>query len=80
MAQAGLTEAQVREIVRAELRNADVNVLIRQLQGRLLAGTGSPENIVTAPVGTLYTSDAGGAATTLYVKESGTGNTGWIAK
>jgi hypothetical protein len=54
--------------------------LIRQLQGRLLSGSGSPEGVVTAPVGTLYLRDDGGAGTTLYVKESGTGNTGWIAK
>lgn len=43
-------------------------------------GTGSPEGSVTAPVGTLYTRTDGGANTTLYVKESGTGNTGWVAK
>lgn len=41
---------------------------------------GDPEGAVTAPVGTLLTRSDGGAATTLYVKESGTGNTGWAAK
>lgn len=46
----------------------------------LLAGTGSPENAVSAPVGSLYTRTDGGAGSTLYVKESGTGNTGWAAK
>jgi hypothetical protein len=44
------------------------------------SGSGSPESVVTAPVGSMYTDTAGGAATTLYVKESGTGSTGWIAK
>jgi hypothetical protein len=44
------------------------------------SGSGSPESVVTAPVGSIYTDTAGGAATTLYVKESGTGSTGWIAK
>jgi hypothetical protein len=44
------------------------------------SGSGSPEGVVTAPVGSLYTRTDGGASTTLYVKESGTGNTGWIAK
>lgn len=44
------------------------------------SGTGSPEGAVTAPVGSLFTRTDGGAATTLYVKESGAGNTGWIAK
>lgn len=43
-------------------------------------GTGSPEGVVTAPVGTLYTRTDGAAGTTLYVKESGTGNIGWVAK
>lgn len=33
-----------------------------------------------APVGSLFTRTDGGASTTLYVKESGTGNTGWVAK
>lgn len=44
------------------------------------SGTGSPESSVTAPVGSLYSRTDGGADTTLYVKESGTGNTGWVAK
>jgi hypothetical protein len=47
---------------------------------RLYTGTGSPESVVTAPVGSLYLRQDGAANTTLYVKESGTGNTGWIAK
>lgn len=44
------------------------------------SGTGTPEAAVTAPVGSLYTRSDGGATTTLYVKESGSGNTGWVAK
>ena len=44
------------------------------------SGTGTPEGAVTATVGSLFTRTDGGASTTLYVKESGTGNTGWIAK
>lgn len=43
------------------------------------AGTGSPEGVVTAPVGSLFTRTDGGSGSTLYVKESGTGNTGWTA-
>jgi len=46
----------------------------------LYTGTGSPETVITAPVGSLYLRTDGGAGTTLYVKESGTGNTGWIGK
>lgn len=43
-------------------------------------GTGSPEGSVTANVGSLFLRKDGGSGTTLYVKESGTGNTGWVAK
>ena len=43
-------------------------------------GTGTPESVVTANVGSLYLRTDGGASTTLYVKTSGTGNTGWTAK
>lgn len=50
------------------------------LTPRVLSGVGTPEAVVAAPVGTLFTRSDGGASTTLYVKESGTGNTGWVAK
>ena len=43
-------------------------------------GSGTPEGSVTAVVGSIYTRTDGGSNTTLYVKESGTGNTGWVAK
>lgn len=42
--------------------------------------TGTPEGSVTAPVGSLALRSDGGAGTSLYVKESGAGNTGWVAK
>jgi hypothetical protein len=48
--------------------------------GEVMAGFGTPEGAVTAPVGSLYLRANGGANTTLYIKESGTGNTGWIPK
>lgn len=44
------------------------------------AGSGSPEGAVTASVGSTYRRTDGGANTSFYVKESGAGNTGWIAK
>lgn len=43
-------------------------------------GTGTPEGAVTAPVGSIFSRTDGGASTTFYVKESGAGNTGWVAK
>ncbi|MCA1707091.1 MAG: hypothetical protein LC808_29035, partial [Actinobacteria bacterium] len=42
--------------------------------------TGTPEGLVTAPVGSRAYRTDGGAGTTFYVKETGTGNTGWAAK
>lgn len=44
-----------------------------------LTGAGSPEGAVTAAVGSVYRRTDGGAATTVYAKESGAGNTGWVA-
>ncbi len=43
-------------------------------------GSASPEAAVTAPVGSIYMRTGGGAATSFYVKETGAGNTGWVAK
>lgn len=45
-----------------------------------LTGTGTPEGIVAAPIGTQYINKTGGAATTLYIKTSGTTAAGWTAK
>jgi len=46
----------------------------------ITTGVGPPEGSVTANMGSLYLNRSGGASTTLYVKTSGTGNTGWTAK
>ena len=43
-------------------------------------GTGTPESVVTASVGSVFHRTDGGAGTSFYVKESGSGNTGWVAK
>lgn len=43
-------------------------------------GVGSPEGVVIASIGTIYIRTDGGTNTTFYIKESGTGNTGWVAK
>jgi hypothetical protein len=44
------------------------------------SGTGTPEGALTAPVGSLWTRTDGGEGTTLYVKETGAGNTGWATR
>lgn len=50
------------------------------LSAVLKVGTGTPEGNVSASVGTLYLRLDGSTDTTLYVKETGTGTTGWVAK
>jgi hypothetical protein len=46
----------------------------------VMSGAGAPGGSVSAPTGAVYRNTNGGANTTLYVKESGTGTAGWIAK
>lgn len=43
-------------------------------------GTGSPESVVSASPGSTFRNTSGGATLSFYIKETGTGNTGWIAK
>lgn len=57
----------------ADIQSGSVVAIVR-------AGSGSPEGVLTAPVGSLYLRTNGGAGTTLYIKESGSGNTGWVGK
>lgn len=45
----------------------------------LSAGIGSPNSVISAPIGSIYTRIDGSSGATFYVKESGTGNTGWVA-
>ena len=62
---------------------SDLEMRLRSMTlmlNRLYLGKGSPEGVVKAPVGTIFFRTDGGAGTTLYVKESGTGNVGWVGK
>lgn len=55
--------------------------LVTFTNGRIIStGAGDPENVVSARVGSLYLRSDGGAGTAFYVKETGDGNTGWVAK
>lgn len=56
----------------AEVRPGTGNVIIT-------SGLGSPEGVITAAKGSLFLREDGGAATSMYKKESGSGNTGWVA-
>lgn len=42
-------------------------------------GSGTPEGSVTAPVGSYYSRTDGSTGTSFYIKQSGSGNTGWTA-
>lgn len=46
---------------------------------KICSGAGSPEAVLTAPVGSLYQRNDGASGTTLYTKQGGTGNVGWAA-
>lgn len=53
--------------------------LTRQVNANtVLSGSGSPEGVLTADPLTLYMDTAGTAGNILYIKKTGTGNTGWI--
>jgi hypothetical protein len=42
-------------------------------------GAGTPQNVVSAPPGSDYRNLTGGAGTVFWVKQTGTGSTGWVA-
>ena len=73
--------------LRGRIAGATVD-LVKFFQNRILFpngrqiryGAGTPEGVVTGVIGDLFLRTDGGASTTLYVKTSGTGNTGWTAK
>ena len=61
----------------------ELGAFFEHLQNRVnldFVGTGSPEGVITAGIGSTYRRLDGGAGTSFYVKESGTGNTGWAGK
>jgi hypothetical protein len=63
------------------LRVVETGAIFPQNTGAAIySGAGTPEGVVTANIGSVYLNTTGGAATSFYVKESGTGNTGWVAK
>lgn len=63
---------QVGEVVVSAITLASTGVTIR-------TGTASPEGVVTANPGSLFL-QGDGANGRLYVKQTGTGNTGWAVK
>jgi hypothetical protein len=67
-----LTNNAGTSYTRLELGEADMGIM---------RGTGTPENIVTAKVGSIYLRTDGTSGSSFYVKESSpTPSTGWVAK
>lgn len=64
----------------ANIGNSSVTVLWLAGSVGWFQGNNTPEGAVTAPVGSFFSRKNGGAGTSFYVKESGTGNTGWVGK
>lgn len=54
-------------------------ITLGSVAAEIIAGTSSPEGVHSAPIGSLFLRTDGGANTAVYRKESGTGNTGWVA-
>lgn len=77
---ASLTAPETRVLAALRALEARVAALERSAGSGVASGLGSPEGVLTAPVGTLYRRLDGGAGSTLYVKESGSGSAGWAAK
>lgn len=78
-----ISGAVVNPVVTDNLIGAGVpNPSVYSLSGGIFKGhcIGSPEGVINAPVGSLVLRKDGGAGTTMYIKESGNTNTGWVAK
>ena len=54
-----------------------ITAALQLIGGRELYGTGSPEGVLTAPVGTYYTDTVGTVGAWRWQKKTGAGNTGW---
>jgi len=63
--------------------NGDLNLsgaLVMSSGPRIIVGSGSPESVETAAIGSMFLRTDGSTGTSWYAKESGVGNTGWVAK
>lgn len=80
---------KIKEEVQNELNDykkkiEEQDLIINEFKGKITIsaykGEGVPEGRVTAPVGTIYLREDGTQGSTLWIKESGTGNCGWSSK
>jgi len=70
-------QAATRRLLEQRIASIESKMAVLE---KIRTGTGVPEGVIVAPVGTLYLRSDGSTSTTLYVKTSGSGNTGWTAK
>ena len=56
-----------------------IRLLTSALLDLLMSGEGSPEGVVTANPATLYQQTDGAPGSQIWVKQTGTGSTGWTA-
>lgn len=75
----GYYGAQWNKVVSSEPTTGTIYLDAAKTVG-IFHGTGSPEGVISASIGSTYHRTDGGAGTSYYIKESGTGNTGWVAK
>lgn len=83
-----VTSSNVRDLVirspwidpSTAIRYQDTGTRTHRAEALVSVGQGSPEGVVGAPVGHMYLRTDGGPGATLYVKEAGTGQSGWVAK
>jgi hypothetical protein len=66
----GLPSDRLAEFLEAITRQVNANTV--------LTGSGSPEGVREADPTTLYMDTSGSAGSILYVKKTGTGDTGWV--
>lgn len=66
----GLPTERAAEYIEEMTRQVNFNTL--------LSGSGSPESVLEADPGRLYWDTAGTTGSILYIKKTGTGDTGWI--
>lgn len=59
------------QLINEILQNSDGTRVLRW-------GTGTPEGVVTAGIGSVFLRKDGAAGTIIYAKETGAGNTGWV--
>jgi hypothetical protein len=75
------SDARVNSLFNGAAADDIFTTFINLLNGALIIdGTGTPEGAVVAPVGSIFLRTDGGAGTSIYFKETGAGNTGWVAR